>query len=124
MVARLSKLGVTPDIAKRLRRIGKATRAQLDTMLTVDTFPRSKAWVAQCYNPPGTSELRMSMLDDALGTHGVEVLGQSDDWREGPFATYCNTGDTYDCTIVRYRSGTYALTSWGNVAEANPRTIR
>ena len=94
--------------------------------LARDGFPVTAAWVRQCYHPPGGAAIRMSCANEAAGTYGVEALHETgaDDWRAGPFAEYLNTGDTYDLTLVRFRSGAYRMRSWGDVVEANPSRFR
>jgi hypothetical protein len=102
----LQTLTQCADKARELKAILTATRAQLEAL------PAGAARVAECWNPPSTVDLRMSCLDAALGTYGVESF----ETRDGASVYYLNTGDTYAPTIVRFR-GNYRVTDWGSIAE-------
>lgn len=116
-------LGIDAPTARLARTVGKACgAAALTGMLEVwpERFPKSKRWLAECYNVPTTPELRMAMLDDLCDTHGVEaIMHPRQGYTSEPFATYLNTGDGYDATIVRYATGSYRITSWAAVVESN-----
>ena len=113
--------GVDKATAKLCREV-MATRddrglRELHLALFKDTI----RWVNSCYNPPSKSEIRMSMLNDLLGGHGVECIDQQDDWssyEDGPRWEYVSMGDTYALTIVRDNErDTYRVCSWGDIAE-------
>jgi len=91
--------------AKLARRILEMSRRELEEL------PAGAARVRECYNPPATSDLRLTCLDALAGTHGVESFETRKGWCE-----YLNNGDTYAATLVRYR-GRYRVTSWGDIAE-------
>ena len=100
---------------------GKALRTLLTSSAAVRAHPAAQALEAQCYNPPGLAYLRMTALDAAAGTYGIEAV-----WREGESASDCtstpafeylNTGDTYAPTIVRRAGGRYQVASWGDIVE-------
>jgi hypothetical protein len=77
---------------------------------------------AECYNPPATSDIRLTVLNAIMGTHGVECCyakGQEAHGTEAPAMEYLNTGDSYEATIIRFRGGRYAIGSWGDWAERN-----
>jgi hypothetical protein len=56
------------DNAKEARRVLEMSRAEL--MAT----PAGAARVSKCYNPPATSDIRMSVLSELAGTHGVMIV--------------------------------------------------
>ena len=96
---------------------GKILRTLLTSSAAVRAHPAAQALEAQCYNPPGLAYLRMTALDAAAGTYGIEAV-----WREGesdgaPAFEYLNTGDTYAPTIVRRAGGRYQVASWGDIVE-------
>ena len=54
------------------------------------------------------------VADRLLGTFGVEYLGGD--------IYYCNTGDTYDLTLLYdERVDRFFVGTWGSLVEANPR---
>lgn len=93
------------DNAKHARAILEMSRRELEEL------PAGAARVQECYNPPATSDLRLTCLDALAGTHGVEAFETRRGWCE-----YLNAGDTYSVTLVRYR-GRYRVTTWGDIAE-------
>lgn len=93
------------DDAKQARRILEMSRHELESL------PAGAARVAECYNPPATSDIRLTCLNALAGTHGVEAF----DTRHG-VCEYLNAGDTYVATLVRFR-GRYRVTTWGDIAE-------
>lgn len=82
------------------------------------TVERTEHWRTQCLHEPDPSspETRMHAIDGILGTCGTEAI-----WGRSctqPVAEYCNTGDTYACTILYdYTAGKYRLMSWGDWVE-------
>lgn len=94
------------DRAREARAILEMSRAELETL------PAGAARVAECYNPPATSDLRMTCLDALAGTHGVEGF----ETRRNGWCEYLNAGDTYAPTLLRYR-GRYRVGCWGGIAE-------
>jgi hypothetical protein len=61
----------------------------------------------------GLVERVMDAIDVLLGTRGVEGLTT----RRGRYL-YCNTGETYEATVVRCTSrGTWRVATWGDIAE-------
>jgi hypothetical protein len=78
----------------------------------LEVLPAAAARIRECYNPPSTPDLRMTVLDDLLCTHGVEAFRL----RDGSNVMYLNAGDTYTPTIVRMR-GNYYVRDWGSIAE-------
>lgn len=57
---------------------------------------------------------RLRAIDRLLGNHGVE----SARLRNGEHAfSYSNTGDSYAATVVLFASGTFRVSSWGDIVE-------
>lgn len=87
-----------------------------------EAYPSTARWINQCFNVPGQDEIIMSMLDELLEGHGVEVICVGGEWVDSYHhdivASYVNMGDTYDTTVVLdHRSGRYLVTSWGDFVE-------
>lgn len=102
---------VFADRAPEARRILEMTRADLLA------HPVGAARAAECYHPPTTFDLRMTVLNSLdSGLHGVEGfnLHRRDGTSEALY--YLNTGDTYTGTIV-FWSGRYRVESWGDRVE-------
>ena len=102
----LRTLAPEPGAAEALKRILTASRA------TLQALPAGAARARECYYQPRTSDLRLTCLDAALGTYGVECF----ETRKGELVEYLNAGDTYTPTIVRWR-GNYSVRCWGDIAE-------
>lgn len=94
------------DNARQARAILEMTRRELEAL------PAGAERVAECDNPPATSDLRLACLDALAGTHGVEVF----ETRRNGWCEYLNAGDTYAITLIRYR-GRYRVACWGDIAE-------
>ena len=71
---------------------------------------------------------RMEAINSLLGMHGVEVI--RGDWQNGYWcdivATYANTGDSYDLTVLHVRgetryedAGRFIVSSMGDFVERN-----
>lgn len=82
------------------------------------TLPGVDAWRRRCYHEPRAKspETIMRAIDEAIGTYGTEAI-----WGESgtqPVAEYCNTGNTYNATVVYdYVRGKYVLTTMGDFVE-------
>jgi hypothetical protein len=80
-----------------------------------------KARDLECYNPPKTYDLRLTVLDSIepglYGFEGIECTNQDafDEW-----ASYLNTGDSYAPTIIYWR-GRYRVQSIGDFIETMAR---
>ena len=57
----------------------------------------------------------LRMIDTVLGTFGVEIIPQGRG-KASPQIMYCNTGETYDTTLLFCR-GTFHVTCWGDIVE-------
>jgi len=59
---------------------------------------------------------RLRAIDRLLGMHGVESVRE----KNGKLAfTYANSGDAYNCTVILFASGTFRVSSWGDIVERN-----
>lgn len=57
---------------------------------------------------------RLRAIDRLLGNHGVESVRT----RTGANGfRYSNTGDSYAATVVLFPSGTFRVSSWGDIVE-------
>jgi hypothetical protein len=93
-------------------------RAILEGKKDPEDFPETAAWVRRCFHRPSRSALKMSALNELGDFYGVEAVFGS----VGRLAfEYLNAGDTYTLTLVRYASGTYRVTCWGDVVESMER---
>jgi len=96
-----------------------------------EKFPLTLRWTQNCYFRPKDSEIRRRMVDEALGTYGVEWV-ESDEQpgglrlRGGRSLAYCNTGDSYGQTICwEFKLGLWGgkrlvrvfVGSWGDWVE-------
>jgi hypothetical protein len=112
-VARLvERLQITEEQAQRIIGVIRGKVSPFEV-------PSTAAWRKQCYHDPDPAkpETRMHAIDGILGTFGTEAI-----WGRSctqPVAEYCNTGETYDSTILYdYVNAKYRLTSWGDWVEA------
>jgi hypothetical protein len=78
-----------------------------------------------------SAEVRLARCNELLEMHGTEAI--RGDWQNGYWcdvvATYCNAGDTYDCTVLCVRgdssfdSPRFLVTSWGDFVERNEKRL-
>jgi hypothetical protein len=92
--------------AKQARAILEMTHSELEAL------PAGRARVQECYNPPATSDIRLTCLDALGETYGVEAF----EVRDGTWCDYLNVGDPYRSTVVRLR-GRYKVACWGDIVE-------
>ena len=106
---------ITPSIKKLAEVFGdnakQAKAVLLMTRKELLEHPAASARFAECYRPPQTWDLRMTVLNELAGTYGVEAFETSAGWCE-----YLNAGDTYAATLVRFK-GNYRIACWGDIAE-------
>lgn len=93
---------------------GKVLRKLLTNNDAVYEHPGSLARVKECYHLPRLADLRMHAINAELECFGVEYVKGN---RRSLSFEYCNTGDTYALTIVRFEGGIYRVTSWGDIVE-------
>lgn len=94
------------DNAKQARAILEMSRDQLEAL------PAGQSRVQECYNPPATSDLRLTCLDALGETYGVEAFQV----RDGTWCDYLNVGDVYRSTLIRLR-GRYRVACLGDIVE-------
>lgn len=93
---------------------GKALRRLLTNIQAVREHPAAIARERECWHAPLLSDLRMHALNAELECFGVEhARGR----RAGTSFDYCNTGDSYGVTIIRFVDGRYRVGDWGTVVE-------
>lgn len=95
---------------------GAAMRKLLESPNAVYAHPVAERLERQSYAPVKLSALRLAALNAEAGTFGVEYVPPGHNQRSPGFH-YLNTGETYAPTLVRYNSGRYAVTSWGDIVE-------
>jgi hypothetical protein len=96
--------------ANEAKRALKMTRQEL-----ASTAPGANR-LAECYNPPKTWDIRMCVLNDIGGFHGIESIESTN----SEYASYLNSGDTYQPTLIYWR-GTYRVQSVGDFVETMER---
>lgn len=113
-----------PKTAKLIREVIKAKSYDWLIDFADKHCPRTWGEVRRFYNEPTIGHLRSMMLDELLGTFGVEYLFKGSEglrcdpegMHDSPILTYCNAGDTYATTLIRYR-GRWQIGCWGDIAE-------
>lgn len=110
---------------------GKALRKLLVSDDAVNSHPAVLELVARCYSMPTIGHKRTTALDAELGTYGVEYI-KGNDTQRSPSFEYCNAGDTYATTIIRFLDndsifihlyefnedrGRYIVGSWGDIVK-------
>ena len=104
---------IAGDRAKELRKVLEITkRSDLEAIL--DKYHATKGWYNGCYHLMPLHIAKLSIADEILGTSGVEYI-ESDSSK--PSFDYCNTGDTYAPTLIRFTTGTYRVGYWGDIVE-------
>lgn len=107
----LQEIGnVTQDIAEKVRSAWRTlTREQL-----IEQYPCARERVRECFHPPGTRELRRVAINSLIETHGIEYLGTARS--NGEPVYYCNSGDTYDATVI-FCGDSLRVACWGDMVE-------
>lgn len=106
----LSQVFSNPEQAKKILQM---TRNEL-----LQT-PAGSARNAECYNPPKTYDLRLVVLNALENSfHGVEWLEADKGVYVG--ASYLNTGDTYNTTLI-YWNQSYRVQSVSDFIETMQR---
>ena len=95
---------------------GKTLRWLLTNEAAVWQHPAVIALVSQCYHTPKLAHARMVALNAELECFGVEYV-QGNYTQRSPSFEYCNTGDTYGTTIIRFTDGRYRVGDWGTIVE-------
>ena len=80
--------------------------------------PKTAAWVRSCYHMPSLHGVKMSCLNELLGTHGIEFINlEPGNYTDPNGIEYLNMGDTYRDTLIFF-NGKYRIASYGDVLEA------
>ncbi len=95
---------------------GRELRKLLESPAAVRAHPAAVRRARECYTPPALHDLRLHALDAVAETYGVEYVAPGHNARSPGFE-YLNTGNSYAATIIRFDSGRYAVTSWGDIVE-------
>lgn len=98
------------DSANEAKRILRMSRQEL-----VST-PAGIERITSCFHPPKTYDIRLHVLNDAGGFHGVESIEST----AGEYAEHLNAGDTYAPTVIYWR-GAYRVQSVGDFIETMER---
>mgnify|MGYP003340015665 CR=1 FL=1 len=105
---------VFADRAPEARRVLEMRRAELLE------HPVGARLARDCYHPPTTTDLRMTVLNSLAGTHDVECIAMDHRSNGIGLVTYLNAGDTYKPTLVLW-DGRYRVESWGDRLETLER---
>jgi len=112
----IKTLATITDKPKELRKLLEIkTRDKLDALLETGQFPHTSTWLSQCYNRPSVHETKMAMADEILNTFGVEYISRGKN-AKSPAIEYCNSGDTYNATLM-FVNGNYVVGCWGDIVE-------
>ena len=95
---------------KAVRAVFEMTREQLRET------EAGAARCADCYHAPKTYDIRLHVLNNVAGFHGVEAMQTGN----GRYADYLNAGDSYAPTII-YWDGQYRVQSIGDFVETMER---
>lgn len=106
---------VTPEIARLVRAAWTVDHAVLLTLMA-EHAPRATSHYNACYTLPKTREIRRTVIDELIGTYGVEFLGTHR--RTGNSIYYCNAGDTYATTVL-FQGARLTVGCWGYLVERN-----
>jgi hypothetical protein len=116
---------MTIPTAQLIRKVIKADREALLIIASeIDQHKRELDWQRYNYINHSMADMRSEFLDRLLGTHGVEYLyktseglkGHPDTTDDKLLVTYCNAGDPYTPTLLRYH-GRWQVSDWGKIAE-------
>jgi len=82
-----------------------------------DASEACRTWVRACYHEPSLTAQTLCAVDELLGNHGVEALGEGRTMR-APQYSYSNTGDSYALTVMRdHDRERWIVASWGDLVE-------
>ncbi len=107
---------VPPDVKDLIRLgISRAKAVKIRDMITGKQDPAPR-WYRDIGN---RSERVMAAVNQILGSHGVEPISIEGAWVDNFYgdmvATYCNTGDPYNTTLIfETLTGRYHVTDWAS----------
>ena len=106
-------------------KVKPGTKGSLEDFYRVDPLKACRKALQLTRNAPWRD--RMERIGRMLGTYGTEAI--RGEWQSGFWcdivAKYCNTGDTYELTIIHVRggllkqSGRFIISSMGDFVEKN-----
>ncbi len=87
--------------------------------------PKATEQFRKFYNMPSKGQIRAHVLDELLGTYGVEYLFKNSEGLAGHcsmpsdelICTYLNAGDSYAATLIKHH-GRWQVGCWGSIAES------
>lgn len=110
--------------AKLIRRAIKIEGYEKLMVFCETHCPKATEQFRKFYNMPSKGQIRAYVLDELLGTYGVEYLLKTSEGLAGHcsmtsdklICTYLNSGDTYAATLLEFR-GRWQVGCWGDIAE-------
>ena len=88
------------------------------TLMQIKDVTRKDALkIREIMQGPGTvdGQTRMERIDEVLHTFGVEFIPKGHT-SKSPAIAYCNSGDTYDWTVLKV-NGQFRVGCWGDIVE-------
>jgi hypothetical protein len=108
---------IAGERALELRKVLEITkRSELEALLETGKYPITLDWYRQCYHPMAFGTAKLSIADEILNTHGVEYITPGSN-AKSPAIEYCNTGDTYQTTLMYVSGKGYRVGCWGDIVE-------
>lgn len=101
---------------KLIRKVWREPQRTVVKRIAEAHAPKALEWARACFNPPSTRAIRHRVIDELFETHGVEFLGVNR--RTGEDMYYCNTGETYDATLI-FHGRNMRISTWGDLVERN-----
>lgn len=109
---------VTREDAEKIRAIMKGHEpipcqcGRMNDIGSADAYPYN---VCSYYHDGRHRYSRLRAIDKVLKTYGVEHIEHGHNTKS-PAIDYCNTGDTYDTTVLKV-NGRFRVGSWGDIVE-------
>lgn len=98
---------------------GKLIRQALESIRFCRQHPAGQRRLAECHHPPGSVDLRLTVINDIIGGHGVEYISHRDDGMRDVYGIeYVNLGDTYITTILYdHKLDSFRCSDYGSIIE-------
>jgi len=103
----------------------KIVRGLMKGDIEPETIEDTDSWIRSCFNRPSQDELIMHAINSVLCSFGVEVMGHDlgGFYRHAPQYSYCNSGDTYTCTVILdNETGRFIVSDIGTLIESGKVT--
>ena len=113
----------------------KIVRGLMKGDIEPETIEDTDNWVRSCFNRPSEDELIMNAINNVLCSFGVEAMGHDIGgfYRHTGFGlpvhhrvpqySYCNSGDTYTCTVILdNETGRFIVSDIGTLIESGKVT--